>query len=153
MGRGGDELSLTPGQTLTIVESSPERLEVEAVYAPGGSPPPPHFHPSQDEHFEVLEGTLQAILGDDPPLELTVGDDLDIPRETVHRMWNGAAGQVRVRWITEPAGRTEAWFRGIDELHRRNAEGGVEPQEFVDLLNSYSDVIRIVMPPPDAGER
>ncbi len=148
MGHGGDELSLTPGQKLTIVESTPERLVVEAVYAPGGSPPPPHFHPDQDEHFEILEGTLQAIVGDESS-ELNAGDELDVRSGTVHRMWNGASGEVRVRWVTEPGGRTEEWFRAIDALHRRNAEGDVEPQEFVDLLNSYGDVIRIVMPGAD----
>ena len=27
-------------------------LVFEATWAPGGSPPPAHFHPSQSEHFE-----------------------------------------------------------------------------------------------------
>src|SRR4051812_5026717 len=55
-----DTLKLMPHKSLTIRRSEPEVLEVEALYAPGGSPPPKHFHPEQDEHFEVLSGELRV---------------------------------------------------------------------------------------------
>jgi quercetin dioxygenase-like cupin family protein len=57
-----DTLRLTPHETVTIRSSSPELLEVEGEWGREGKPPPPHYHPSQDEHFEVLEGTLTADL-------------------------------------------------------------------------------------------
>ena len=41
----GERLSLSPRDTIEIVSSTPEELEVEASYAPGGSPPPAHHHP------------------------------------------------------------------------------------------------------------
>ena len=55
-----DTLKLTPHETLTIRRSEPDLLEVEAVYGPGGSPPPAHLHPSQHERFEVLAGQIRA---------------------------------------------------------------------------------------------
>ena len=55
-----ETLRLTPHETVTIRESSPELLEVEGIWGPGGKAPPVHYHPAQDEHFEVLEGTLTA---------------------------------------------------------------------------------------------
>ncbi len=53
---------------------------------------------------------------------------------------------ARTRWITRPAVRTEEWFRTLDSLHRRSAEGGVEPEEYVKLLEEYQDVFRLVLP-------
>ena len=49
-------------QTLRVVATSPERLELEATWEPGGKPPPVHWHPTQHEHFEVLEGELTVEL-------------------------------------------------------------------------------------------
>ena len=51
-------LTLTPTESVTIHQSSPELLEVEASYGPSGQAPPKHLHPDQDEHFRVLEGSL-----------------------------------------------------------------------------------------------
>ncbi|HEY8000583.1 MAG TPA: hypothetical protein VID76_01525, partial [Solirubrobacterales bacterium] len=58
-----ESLRLTASESLTIVEATPEALVVEASYGPGGKPPPKHLHPSQDEHFRMLEGTLRFRLG------------------------------------------------------------------------------------------
>ena len=56
MTRMAETLRLTPHETVTIRESSPELLEVEGSWGPGGRAPPVHYHPAQDEHFEVLDG-------------------------------------------------------------------------------------------------
>ena len=48
-----DTLKLTPHETVTIRSASPELLDVEGRWGPGGNPPPAHYHPEQDEHFEV----------------------------------------------------------------------------------------------------
>ncbi|HYH60796.1 MAG TPA: cupin domain-containing protein [Solirubrobacterales bacterium] len=141
----GDELTLSPVTKLTIVSSTEEALEVEALYAPGGSAPPNHLHPSQDEHFEILEGALQVRL-DEKPSELSQGGELDVSRGTPHTMWNEGDVPARTRWITSPALRTEEWFRTLDSLHRRGQEGEVEPEEYIRLLEEYKDVFRLVLP-------
>jgi mannose-6-phosphate isomerase-like protein (cupin superfamily) len=82
-----DRLHITPGETLDVLERTPEALVLEATYAPGGSAPPAHYHPAQDEHFEVQAGTLRVeVSGVERDLE--AGETLDIPRGTSHRMWN-----------------------------------------------------------------
>jgi hypothetical protein len=48
-----DQLRLTPGGTVMIRGTMPEPLEVEGSWGPGGKPPPAHYHPAQDEHFET----------------------------------------------------------------------------------------------------
>ena len=88
-----ETLRLTPGETVIIRKSSPELLEVEGAWTAEGKPPPPHFHPSQEEHFEILEGTLTARV-EGEKRDLGPGDALDIPRGAKHQMWkpDGVAG-------------------------------------------------------------
>ena len=118
-----DTLRLTPHETVTIRKSTPELLEVEGSWGPEGKPPPAHYHPSQDEHFEVTEGTLSARI-DSEERRLVKGEVLEIPRGMHHQIWNSGAETTRAIWQTRPAGRTEQWFRSIDALIREGRVGG-----------------------------
>jgi quercetin dioxygenase-like cupin family protein len=130
-------LKLGPGSTLTVRQSGSEALEVEALYDPGGSPPPAHVHPAQAEHFEVLEGTLSTLVdGDERTLE--TGDTLDIPAGTVHQMWNAGLAPARVAWRTTPAGRTLEWFEALDAFQRDG-----DTAAFGAALAEYQDVFRL----------
>jgi mannose-6-phosphate isomerase-like protein (cupin superfamily) len=138
-----ETLKLGPHDSLEIVSSTPEAFEVEASYRPGGSPPPAHLHPAQDERFEVLEGSVRARVDGDER-ELCEGDEIEIGRGRVHQMWNPGAEPARVRWVTVPGGRTEQWFRTLDGLFREGgdiAEG--REVDFAALLEEYSDVFRL----------
>lgn len=140
----GEVLKLTATESLEVVSSSPEAFEVEASYGPNGNPPPAHFHPAQDEHFEVLAGTMRVKL-DGVERDLGVGDTIEIGRGQVHQMWNPGGVPARMRWRTSPALRTEQWFRSIDAPHREGEEGGKgpDPIAFVEVLSEYSDVFRL----------
>ncbi len=142
----GDTLQLTPGETVTIVSSTPEALQVEAIYGESKRPPPMHVHPAQDEKFEVLEGSIQVRAGRERR-ELTAGETLDIPARTAHQMWNPSATPARVRWTTSPRGRTEEWFRAIDALVRESAPGEPSPLGFAVLLGEYTDTFRLAVAP------
>jgi mannose-6-phosphate isomerase-like protein (cupin superfamily) len=144
-----ETLRLTPKETVTIQRSSPELLEVEGRWGPRGKSPPAHYHPSQDEHFEVLEGTLTARV-EGQKRELGPGDTLDIPRGTTHQMWNAGDEDARALWQTRPALRTEQWFRGIDRLFReghvgRNGMPG--PLAYGAYLSEFRDVFRLAAGP------
>lgn len=143
-----DVLTLTPTESVEVRAVSREALEVEAVYGASGSPPPRHFHPGQDEHFEVLAGTIRVRV-DGEERELADGDQIDIARGRVHQMWNPGSEPARVRWRTSPALRTEQWFRAIAALHRegrvgRNGMPG--PLAFGVMLSEYRDVFRLAGP-------
>src|SRR5262245_4754176 len=144
-----DQLKLTPSESVSIVRSSPEMLEVEGRYGPGGEPPPAHYHPSQDEHFEVVEGALKLRVNG-VERDLRTGESIDIPRGTRHQMWNPNDEPARLPWQTRPAGRTEQWFRSIDQLHRegrvrRNGMPG--PLAFGGYLSEFRDVFRLGVGP------
>jgi mannose-6-phosphate isomerase-like protein (cupin superfamily) len=144
-----DTLKITPTESVKVVRSDAEVLEVEATYAAEGEAPPKHLHPSQDEHFEVLDGSLRVkVDGDERDLE--TGDTLDIPRGTAHQMWNPGFKEARVSWETRPAGRTEDWFRAIDRLYREDrvgSKGEPGPLAFAALLTEFDDVFQLAIGP------
>ena len=143
-----DELMLTARERLTVLESGDEVLRLEGVYAPEGTAPPAHWHPSQDEHFEVLEGEIAVRVGGEER-ELRAGDTLDIPSRTVHQMWNPNPARARVSWEVRSPGRTEQWFRTIDRLYREGPidDNGMPPLEpLIEAVSEYGDVFRLGEP-------
>jgi quercetin dioxygenase-like cupin family protein len=142
-------LQLTPTESVEIRSSTPEALDVEATYGEASKPPPKHLHPAQEEHFEVLAGTLRARVGDQD-YALDPGDTLDIPARTPHQMWNAGTEEARVAWQTRPRLRTEQWFTALDALQRQGRvgkDGMPGPLAFGALLTEYSDVFRLAVGP------
>ncbi|HEV2726759.1 MAG TPA: cupin domain-containing protein [Solirubrobacterales bacterium] len=140
-------LKLTPIESVEIRSADADQLEVLVTYLPG-DPPPKHFHPEQDERFEVLEGTVRVEL-DGGVRDLRIGDSLEIPRGAVHRLWNPEEEAARAIWQTTPAGRTEQWFRALDALNRegptgKNGQPG--PLAYGVMLSEYRDVFRLAGP-------
>jgi quercetin dioxygenase-like cupin family protein len=145
-----DTYSLTPHESVTVRSHTPELLEIEATYEPGGSAPPKHLHPGQAERFELLAGQLETRVGDGQRT-LRPGDTLDVPAGTPHQMWNSGAEPARVLWQIRPAGRTREWFATLDRLRRegrvgRNGMPG--PLAFGVYLTEYRDVFRLAGPQP-----
>jgi mannose-6-phosphate isomerase-like protein (cupin superfamily) len=138
-------LHLSAHETVRILRETPEELEVEGTWAPGGSPPPPHLHPAQDEEFEVRTGRLVAVLNGEER-KLGPSDTLQIPRGTPHKMWNSSSETATASWRTRPAGRTSEWFRTVDGL----GSGGTRNPPFPAMakaLTSYSDVFELAIGP------
>jgi quercetin dioxygenase-like cupin family protein len=132
-----EELKLGPATTLRVIADGDEALVLRATYEGGGTPPPAHLHPDQDERFEVLAGSMRARV-DGREHELVTGAVLEIPRDTAHQMWNAADEQAVVDWRTTPAGRTLEWFRQLSALLA--GESSADPAA---LLAEYSDVFRL----------
>jgi len=132
-----EQLRIGPGTALRVLERNDDALEVEATYEPGGAPPPAHFHPAQDERFEVRAGEIQTRI-DGQDGSIRAGDVLEIPRGRVHQMWNAGDEPAVVVWRTAPAGRTLEWFRELAALQR--GEGREDP---AGVLDEYADVFRL----------
>jgi quercetin dioxygenase-like cupin family protein len=129
----------------TAADTGGELLEMEATYEPSSAEAVAHFHPSQREHFEVLEGTMQVRIGDAPARELRAGDRLEIDAGTVHAMWNDGPDRARTRWETRPALRTEEFFEQTAQVFRDAEEQGREPDgsRLAAIVETYSDEFRI----------
>jgi quercetin dioxygenase-like cupin family protein len=133
----------------TAAETGGDLLEMEATYAPGSVEPLEHFHPRQDEHFEILAGSMEAEVGGERRT-LTAGDVLDIPAGTVHAMWNAGGEESRVRWQTRPALRTEEFFRLVGRLAREGKltpKGPRNPLLGAAVMQDFRDECRPTNPP------
>jgi quercetin dioxygenase-like cupin family protein len=133
-----EELQLTAQQTLRVVATSPAALELESTWSSGGRSPRTHWHPTQREQFEVLEGALTVELDGQPPRILRPSETLVVPPRTAHRMWNASSGVTRVSWQVTPAQRTEDMFRTI--------AGGLNPVTAMVLLWKYRREMRLGKP-------
>ena len=133
----------------SAADTGGELLELEATYGPGSVEPLEHFHPRQDEHFEILAGTMEARI-DGASRTLTTGDELDIPAGTVHAMWNGGTDTARVLWQTRPALRTEEFLRLVGRLAQEGkltARGARDPLMGAAAMNEYRAEFRPAKPP------
>ena len=90
--------------------------EQRVEYFPGSPFPPTHYHPDQDEHFEVEQGEMLFVI-DGTERVLGVGDTIEIPRGTRHKAKNASStDSAVVRWETRPALRTTAFFTTAGRL-------------------------------------
>src|SRR5207249_1885680 len=74
------------GERVEIVHRPDERGEhTEILVALGvvGSGPGPHLHPEQIEHFRVMKGTVQVLVGDETVV-VGAGEEVTVPPSTTH---------------------------------------------------------------------
>jgi quercetin dioxygenase-like cupin family protein len=93
-----------------------DQLEIQ-IWAEPGAEVPPHFHPTQEERFEVLAGRLrftvegrQTIAGP--------GDRATVPPGAVHRFENVGGEEARMRVEVEPGLDIEETLTEAAELAR-----------------------------------
>jgi quercetin dioxygenase-like cupin family protein len=92
MAKTGDVLENPfTGQNLTFrraaAETGGELLEVESSWSGPGPEPPEHYHPHQEERFEVLEGELSFLSGRKWQ-SATAGEKVVVPAGTRHAYRN-----------------------------------------------------------------
>ena len=141
------------GQRLVFRETSRETggelLRVEAVYTkPTRSRPPVHYHPRQEERFEVLSGTLRAVVGGEER-SYGPGEAFTVSPGTPHEMWSEEEG-VRVDWQTRPALRTEGFFEtvwGLAQDGKTDESGRPGLLQAAVIARAYADEFRLARPP------
>ena len=143
MARAGDELvNPVTGQRIVFrkvaADTGGELLEMETWYRAGGPPAPPHYHPSQDERFEVLSGAVRCAV-DGEERVLREGDVLEVPRGTPHVFGGDPDEDAHVRWETRPALRTEEFFEKIFP-----AAG--DPARLIEVVREHEAEFRIAEP-------
>lgn len=91
-----------------VIEGAPpnqpesEPWHVFSVFPANFPGPPPHFHPRQEERFEVLAGVLDVFVDGDWR-ELSAGESITIPAGTRHAVRNSHDEPVRMRNTHTPA--------------------------------------------------
>ena len=87
-------------------------VEFRATYPAQQRPPPPHYHPAQEEHFKVLAGRLTAFVGG-KSLVFKQSDEFDVAAGTVHKMWNEGDVEAVLSWQIRPALRSQEFLTAM----------------------------------------
>lgn len=122
----------------TGADTDGEVHEQRVEYLAGSPYPPTHFHPSQDEHFEIESGEMRFEINREKR-SIRAGDAIDIPRRALHRARNASADQSAVvRWETRPALRSSEFY---DLENRLGAD--MNPIDHAVFASEYRVVLRL----------
>jgi mannose-6-phosphate isomerase-like protein (cupin superfamily) len=133
----------------TAAETGGELSVVETWVKPGGFVATTHVHPSQDEHFSVLGGSV-GFRVDGRTLELAAGESVTVPAGASHRFWN--AGDTEAHFIAEvsPALQFEELLATMFSLAnegKTNRKGMPNPFRLAVIAQAYFDTVRLPFPP------
>jgi quercetin dioxygenase-like cupin family protein len=105
---------VTPGENFTIRASVQENGGLFTIIELTAEPRngvPVHMHANEEEHFVVLEGSVQLMNGS-ASLVLSTGDSATVKRGTPHAWCNHSDAMARMLVIFSP-GHSEETFRLI----------------------------------------
>ena len=152
MANPGDELVDGQGGRLVFRQTAGSTggalLEMNVWYKPNSSPPPEHYHPFQEEHFQVISGTFQTTI-DGQEKSYQTGESFTVPPGVPHAMYNSGTEVGQLLWQTRPALNTEVFFETLWGLAR---DGKVNEQGVPNLLQvavigqAYNQEFRLAKP-------
>jgi quercetin dioxygenase-like cupin family protein len=127
-------------------------LHAEVWAAPGGDVPP-HYHPSQEERFEVLAGEVRFKIGGKRH-DAAPGARLVVPAGVRHSFRNTGDIEARLGVEVEPALSLKGFLEEAAALARagRYTRRGLPTSpgalvELADLMVRYRDVTVMAFPP------
>jgi mannose-6-phosphate isomerase-like protein (cupin superfamily) len=141
------------GETLifrqTSRETNGEAIVVETLVQPHGFVAAAHVHPSQEERFEVLRGSVGFKVGR-KKLVAGPGQRVTVPAGTAHKFWN--AGDDVAHFVCEvrPALQFESLLETMFALAadgRTNRKGMPNPLQLAVIANAHFDTVRLPFPP------
>jgi quercetin dioxygenase-like cupin family protein len=133
----------------TSRETNGQAVVIETFVQPNGFVAAAHVHPSQEERFEVLRGSVGFRIGR-KKLVAGPGQRLTVPAGTPHRFWN--AGDDVAHFVCEvrPALQFEALLETMFALAadgKTNKRGLPSPLRLAVIANHHFDVVRLPVVP------
>jgi mannose-6-phosphate isomerase-like protein (cupin superfamily) len=133
----------------TSRETGGQAVVFECFVQPNGFVASTHLHPSQDERFEVLRGSVGFRIRKDE-LVAGPGDRITIPARTPHRFWN--AGDQEAHFVCEvrPALQFEQLVETMFALAadgKTNRKGMPNPLRLAVIANAHFDTVQLPFPP------
>jgi quercetin dioxygenase-like cupin family protein len=150
MARQGDAIeNPVTGERITFLETSRdaggELLRLEWSLEPDGFLPGAHTHPHQQEHFEVLSGTLGVRVGR-RKYRLGASEAMVVPPGVVHSWWNEGDEMLHCMVEFRPALDMESVFEtsfGLARDGKVSKKGVPSPLQIIALLDEYEDELGI----------
>jgi mannose-6-phosphate isomerase-like protein (cupin superfamily) len=133
----------------TSADTDGEAVVIECFVKPNGFVAKAHVHPSQDERFEILKGSLMFKL-DGKELPARPGDRVLVPAGSTHQFWN--AGDEEAHFVCEvrPALKFEQLVETMFALAvdgKTNKKGMPNPLRLAVIANETFDTVQLPFPP------
>lgn len=107
-----------------------EYVEMDITAVPG-SETLIHYHPEQEETYEVLNGTLE-VFRDGRWRAVPSGESLTVPQGTVHGFRNASEAPIRFLNVHRPALAFQAHLETLDHLVRAGkVRGTKDPRSLI----------------------
>lgn len=137
MARSGDRFEMPDGSVYAVTsaaaDSGGDFVGMEFTLPPGSVSPPPHIHVGMTEEYEVIEGSLDVMVGGNWTT-LTPGQSATVPPDTLHTFKNRSKTTVRVRNVHRPPARFEDFIEHTCKLlQARGIKGGRDPRLMIYL--------------------
>ena len=133
----------------TSRETGGQAVVIETFVQPNGFVAAAHVHPSQEERFEVLRGSVGFKVGR-KKLVAGPGQRVTVPAGTPHKFWN--AGDTEAQFVCEvrPALQFESLLETMFALAadgKTNRKGMPNPLRLAVIANEHFDTVRLPFPP------
>jgi len=152
--RAGDSIeNPVTGERLVFRQTSRETngaaVVIETFVQPNGFVAAAHVHPSQEERFEVLRGSVGFKVGREK-LVAGPGKRLTVPAGTPHKFWN--AGDEVAHFVCEirPALQFESLIETMFNLAadgKTNRKGMPNPLHLAVIAQAHFDTVQLPFPP------
>ena len=133
----------------TSAETNGEAVVIECFVKPNGFVAQAHVHPSQEERFELLKGSLMFKLNG-TELPAGPGDRILVPAGSKHQFWNASDQEAHFVCEVRPALKFEQLLETMFALAndgKTNKKGMPNPLRLAVIANAHFDTVRLPFPP------
>ena len=133
----------------TSRETGGQAVVIETFVQPNGFVAAAHVHPSQEERFEILRGSVGFKVGR-KKLVAGPGQRLTVPAGTPHKFWNAGDDEAHFVCEVRPALQFESLIETMFSLAadgKTNRKGMPNPLRLAVIANAHFDTVQLPFPP------
>jgi quercetin dioxygenase-like cupin family protein len=133
----------------TSRETGGQAVVIETFVQPNGFVAAAHVHPSQEERFEVLRGSVGFKVGR-KKLIAGPGQRVTVPAGTPHKFWNAGDDEAHFVCEVRPALQFESLLETMFALAadgKTNRKGMPNPLRLAVIANAHFDTVQLPFPP------
>jgi mannose-6-phosphate isomerase-like protein (cupin superfamily) len=133
----------------TSRDTGGEFVAIECYVQPDGFVATAHVHPSQEERFEVLRGTVGFRIGR-KKIVAGPGQRLTVPAGTPHKFWNAGDEVAHFACEVRPARQFESLIETMFALAadgKTNRKGMPNPLRLAVIARAHFDTVQLPFPP------
>ena len=133
----------------TSRDTGGQAVVIETFVQPDGFVAAAHVHPSQEERFEVLKGSVGFRIGRDKVIAAP-GQRLTVPAGTPHKFWNAGDSEAHFVCEVRPALQFESLLETMFALAvdgKTNRKGMPNPLRLAVIAKAHFDTVQLPFPP------